>query len=67
MSTAMKENMCGLASLCFLMSDDSKMRIVSFNLQFPQLKAQHTVLRRKKAEPRTPHFLSFNQDIVAWF
>jgi len=24
------------------------------------------MLRRKKAEPRTPHFLSLNQDIVAW-
>jgi len=23
-------------------------------------------LRRKKAEPKTPHFLSLNQDIVAW-
>jgi hypothetical protein len=24
------------------------------------------MLRSKKAEPRTPHFLSLNQDIVAW-
>jgi len=24
------------------------------------------MLKRKKAEPRTPHFLSLNQDIVAW-
>jgi hypothetical protein len=26
----------------------------------------HKILRRKKAEPRTPHFLSLNQDIVSW-
>jgi hypothetical protein len=25
------------------------------------------MLRRRKAEPVTPHFLSSNQDIVAWF
>ena len=24
------------------------------------------MFRRKKAEPKTPHFLSLNQDIVAW-
>jgi hypothetical protein len=24
------------------------------------------MMRRKKAEPRTPHFLSLSQDIVAW-
>jgi len=24
------------------------------------------MLGRKKAEPKTPHFLSLNQDIVAW-
>jgi hypothetical protein len=23
-------------------------------------------IEKKKAEPRTPHFLSLNQDIVAW-
>ena len=32
---------------------------------FPPWKVQHKMLR-KKAEPRTPHFLSLNQDIVAW-
>jgi len=24
------------------------------------------MLKRKKAEPKTPHFLSLKQDIVAW-
>ena len=33
---------------------------------FRYLKPQHKILRRKKAERKTPHFLSLNQDIVAW-
>jgi hypothetical protein len=43
-----------------------KVGITSLNSHFPHQKAQHKMLRRKKAEPRTPHFLSLNQDIVAW-
>ena len=39
--------------------------ITSLNPHFPHQKAQHQMLRRKKAEPVTPHFLSLNRDIVA--
>jgi hypothetical protein len=39
---------------------------MSVNSHFTSQKAQRKILRRKKAEPRTPHFLSLNQDIVAW-
>jgi hypothetical protein len=39
---------------------------VSLNSHFPHQKPQHQILRRKKAEPKTPHFFTLNQDIVAW-
>jgi len=42
------------------------MWITSLNSHFPPQEPQHQMLRRKKAEPKTPHFLSLNQDIVAW-
>ena len=29
--------------------------------------AQAQNVEKKKAEPRTPHFLSLKQDIVVWF
>ena len=41
------------------------MWITYLNSHFRYLKPQHKILRRKKAEPKTPHFLSLNQDIVA--
>ena len=41
------------------------MEIPSLNSHFPHQKPQHRMLRRKKTEPVTPHFLSLNQDIVA--
>jgi hypothetical protein len=44
----------------------SKLDITSLNSHFPHQEPQHQMLRRKKAEPVTPHFLSLNQDIVAW-
>jgi len=44
---------------------ESKLEITSLNSHFTPQEPQHKVLRRKKAEPRTPHFLSLNQDIVA--
>ena len=40
------------------------MEITSLNLHFTPQGPQHQMLRRKKAEPKTPHFLSLNQDIV---
>ena len=42
------------------------MWITSLNSHFTPQGPQHQMLRRKKAEPKTPHFLSLNQDIVAW-
>ena len=44
----------------------SRACITSLNSHFPHQKPQHRMLRRKKAEPKTPHLLSWNQDIVAW-
>ena len=41
------------------------MEITSLNSHFPHRKAPHKMLKKKKAEPQTPHFLSLNQDIVA--
>ena len=40
------------------------LHITSLNPHFSRQKAQHKILR-KKAEPRTPHVFSLNQDIVA--
>jgi len=40
--------------------------ITSLNSHFPHQEPQHQMLKRKKAEPKTPHFLSLNQDIVPW-
>ena len=42
----------------------SGLYITSLNSHFPHQETQHQMLRRKKAEPRTPHFLSLNQTIV---
>ena len=42
-----------------------EVEITSLNSHFPHQKAQHKMLKRKKAEPKTPHLLSLNQDIVA--
>ena len=40
-------------------------QITSLNLHFTPQKPQHQMLRRKKAEPKTPHILTLNQNIVA--
>jgi hypothetical protein len=39
-----------------------RMWITSLNSHFYHYEPQHKILRRKKAEPKTPHFLSLNQD-----
>jgi hypothetical protein len=44
--------------------DGSRLWIISLNSHFPHQKPQHQMLRRKKTEPKTPHHLSLNQDIV---
>jgi hypothetical protein len=41
------------------------MWITSLNSHFPHQETQHQILGRKKAEPKTPHFLSLHQNIVA--
>jgi len=41
------------------------LNITSLNLHFSHQSFQHRMLGRKKAEPKTPHFFSLNQDIVA--
>jgi hypothetical protein len=59
--------------LCKMYHTDEKCRLTliwcetvdSLNSHFPHQKPQHNMLRVEKAEPRTPHFLSLNQDIVA--
>jgi hypothetical protein len=51
---------------CETTSISAKVDITSLNSHFPHQKAQHKMSGRKKAEPETPHFLSFNQDIVVW-
>jgi hypothetical protein len=38
--------------------------IPKFTFPPPEISAQE--VEKKKAEPKTPHFLSLNQDIVAW-
>jgi len=43
-----------------------KVWITSLNSHFPHQKPQPKMLKRKKAEPKTPHFLSLNQNVVAW-
>ena len=43
-----------------------KVCITSLNPHFSHQKPQPKMLRRKKAEPKIPHFLGINQDIVAW-
>jgi hypothetical protein len=39
--------------------------ITSLNPHFPHQEPQHEMLRSKKVELGTPHFISLNQDIVA--
>jgi hypothetical protein len=45
------------------MSQRKSHYIPEFTLSSPETSAQD--VEKKKAEPRTPHFLSLNQDIVA--
>jgi hypothetical protein len=51
--------------ICLQGTTGAKLWITSLNSHFRRQKGQHKMLRRKKTEPRTPHFLSLNQDIVA--
>jgi hypothetical protein len=48
------------------MEAGSELCITSLNSHFPHRKSQHKWLRRRKRSQVTPHFLSLNQDIVAW-
>jgi len=50
---------------CRLTSIRAEVEITSLNSHFAHQRPQHKMLKRKKAEPKTPHFLSLNQDIVA--
>ena len=52
--------------ICLRGAIGAKLCITSLNSHFPHQGPQHRMLRRKNAEPVTPHFLSLNQDIVAW-
>ena len=44
----------------------AKVWMSSLNSHFGWSGLWHKMLKRKEAEQRTPHFLSLNQDIVAW-
>ena len=51
---------------CKSTSTDDEVCITSLNSHFRYLGPRHQMLRRKKTEPKTPHFRSLNQDIVVW-
>jgi len=47
------------------MDGGSRLWITSLNSHFPELYSGTKCREHKKAELKTPHFLSLNQDIVA--
>ena len=53
-------------NVSFAQNGESKLTITSLNSHCPHQEPQPKMLKRKKVEPKTPHFLSLNQDIVAW-